>query len=1116
MPFTSDDIQQTPLDIGTVPEAAPQRNPGILDIMGAGWRQMNTVGSLHGRESGAPFTFMTDHLDPNFDPFAHIPEDKKQFAGQYITANTLADVEAITRQIDKEQRDKQTLSDGGFLGVLSGIGAGVLDPINLVPVGGTAIEAARGGSILKGALTTAAVGLGATTLQEAGLQSTQLTRSLGESATNIAAGTFLSGLVGGVGTAWWKAIHPAGGGIDDLIQAVHSDLEVPPVGRYTRQEAVQALDIYDQSSARLSALKSQGVAHDSPDYIDAVLKHQEAQDRWEDIAPNVNQPDLLEPGGIEISADALKHDTGPDILFEESDGSMSMGMPRKSRTSPAPQGSRTAAELSDALVKDHKLIEKIPVISRQDPLIRTMLSNSLETRRVVQRLAESPLKYADNALGIAGKVPVESVIKQTRAPLAYALKHLDDMFIEYRTGRAAQAGDKLRLQVGDLAGSGEKLTYQQFKQEVGRAMRNGDVHSVREVQEAAQKFRSDVFDPLKEKAASLGLLPPDIDVKTAVSYLTRVWDIEKINQHYNEFYDVNLKWLRQKEAEKAPGDQRTPAQLQDIVTQLIERIRGTPDGRLRYHLLGDDPDAVDVFLNPPAGNLGRPKALHERVYDIPDAMVEDFLESDIEHVAKTYERSLAPDLALVEQFGSTSLEPEIRAIQREYGQKMRAAEPKQAAILKQKMDQDIGDLTAMRDRLRGTYALPRDPNSVFVRGGRILRSLNYLSLMGGVTISSIPDLGRPMMVHGLKRFLLDGLVPMVKNFKAFRMSAEETKMAGTALDMILDGRAMSIAEIMDDYGRGSKFERLLHNAASGFNEASGIAPWTATMKQLAGMMTQTRILQAVEEARAGRIKPKELENLAASFIDRKMAARIAEQFEAHGDTQGSVRLANTEHWTDSEAVKVFRAAIARDVDRTIVTPGQDKPLWLSTELGKIIGQFKSFAFASTQRVLLAGLQDRDLGVLHGLVFSTSLGVLATLIHSKLSSRPVSLRPVDLILEGVDRSGALGWVFDANNTVEKFTRGGIGISRLTGKQPMSRYASRNVTDALLGPSIGRVQDLARVSGAATQGEWRESDTRAIRRLLPFQNLFYLRGLFDAGEDGLQGILGVEDRTGEKTE
>jgi hypothetical protein len=84
--------------------------------------------------------------------------------------------------------------------------------------------------------------------------------------------------------------------------------------------------------------------------------------------------------------------------------------------------------------------------------------------------------------------------------------------------------------------------------------------------------------------------------------------------------------------------------------------------------------------------------------------------------------------------------------------------------------------------------------------------------------------------------------------------------------------------------------------------------------------------------------------------------------------------------------------------------------------------------------------------------------------------------------------------------------------------MSRYASRNILGQLLGPSGGIIQDAgstARLGSnivARTLGdddaEVYRSDIRAARRLLPFQNLWFLRDLIDRMEDGVGDALDAE--------
>jgi hypothetical protein len=111
---------------------------------------------------------------------------------------------------------------------------------------------------------------------------------------------------------------------------------------------------------------------------------------------------------------------------------------------------------------------------------------------------------------------------------------------------------------------------------------------------------------------------------------------------------------------------------------------------------------------------------------------------------------------------------------------------------------------------------------------------------------------------------------------------------------------------------------------------------------------------------------------------------------------------------------------------------------------------------------------------------------------------------DWIKEGVDKSGLLGHMFDVNETLSKV---GLGIS----DGPISRYKSRSAAGAILGPSFSLLEDSLGTAFWMTEfmkGERpSEADIRKTRRMIPFQNVFYLRRLFDLAEEGIGHAVGA---------
>src|SRR3546814_576603 len=144
---------------------------------------------------------------------------------------------------------------------------------------------------------------------------------------------------------------------------------------------------------------------------------------------------------------------------------------------------------------------------------------------------------------------------------------MDRLFVQYRTGRAKpQVLDSAPIMVSDPVRDPGKLTYDQFREAVGRAMRRGDTSEIPEAAEAARTFRRNVFNPLKDKAIATEILPKDVTVETAPSYLSRVWDVTKVNARRPELVQRTMHWLRDSHPDLPPAD------LGDLATQ-IDRKR---------------------------------------------------------------------------------------------------------------------------------------------------------------------------------------------------------------------------------------------------------------------------------------------------------------------------------------------------------------------------------------------------------------------------------------------------------------------------------------------------------------------------------------------------------------
>lgn len=159
-----------------------------------------------------------------------------------------------------------------------------------------------------------------------------------------------------------------------------------------------------------------------------------------------------------------------------------------------------------------------------NPGLRLIHSDNPQTREVALNLFEMSQYIRGNQDGLATPVAAETLRKEWDAGLARAVSDTRDAYSAYRQG-------------------GGQMSRTQFHEAVGKAMRRDDVDPVPEVQQAAKSWRSSVFDPLKEAAIKAKLLPEDVDVETAASYFSRLWNRQRLVAEEGEFKRVVSEWV---------------------------------------------------------------------------------------------------------------------------------------------------------------------------------------------------------------------------------------------------------------------------------------------------------------------------------------------------------------------------------------------------------------------------------------------------------------------------------------------------------------------------------------------------------------------------------------------
>lgn len=706
-------------------------------------------------------------------------------------------------------------------------------------------------------------------------------------------------------------------------------------------------------------------------------------------------------------------------------------------------------------------------IGRAAPGLRLLTSPSIESRKLVQELANTPEMMEKNYSGIATPQPIERKLWGYEGVWRTGQKARAQLFRNYRE-RVAGSG-------------GEALSRRDFGEAISAAMRRGDEHAIPEVAQAAKETRRIVFDPLKVRAQKLGLLPDEVKAVGADSYLTRQYDARAIRENLGKWLDTLT------EGFKAQGVD--PAEARDIAHKATRNVLGSERGTMDWHVMDD--------IVPQSGRL------KERTLTLPDHLLEPYLNSDIDHLSHSYLRSMAPEVEMTERFGSRDLRDQIGNINDEYARLMEQAkaQDKDIAPLEKQQRADLRDISAIRDRLYGIYGQPKDPGSFMVRAGKVLRSDNALRLLGAATLAHFPDLANVIARYGMPK-TFGAIGRIVTSSSAMSLTRSESQRMGAALDMVMN----VTASLLGDFGSHSQFaeQRLMAKVTRGFTIATGETPLITAVQGLTSTLAGDEVLRTAQKVAAGtRISQNQMAKLASSGLDEAMLQRIAKQMNYTQEANG-LRFGMSDKWADQGAAQAFESAVLKEAHGVTLRPGAgDTPLFMSGELGKTILQFKTFAFAASRIVvnpLMQGLAHGDPRAIQGLIALAFMGTASYVAKQTAAGQPIETEnPRRLAMEVLDKSNLLGWtgemIFPA-------------LWQL-GMKDLSRWSDRDPIETLLGPSAGTVASLytRRLPGKLTAdpdaGEkgFARSDLHFLRRLMPGQNLWYFRRGVNATEDAM---------------
>ena len=510
-----------------------------------------------------------------------------------------------------------------------------------------------------------------------------------------------------------------------------------------------------------------------------------------------------------------------------------------------------------------------------------------------------------------------------------------------------------------------------------------------------------------------------------------------------------------------------------------------------------------------------------------------FIDDNMQAIIAHYFRSIAPDIAMTEKFGDPfgfgwfygqkkGLAPGIIQISEDLLKQGPEGFGLSRAEFLKRYEMEITKAENVISLVKNKYGLPADPQGYMYKTSTIMKISSNLFHLTGIT--QIADIGRVIAVDGLMNTipkLLQGFTGSMGK-ALFEKGLKEANLGFQAIDLGINfGRQDIISgndQLRSSFTGVEKIFQKLNQIAFQYGNLQN--PWTVGIKVPATLLINTKLIDIIERISKGKAQKWEIAYLNNLGIGSKTATHkkiikdILDNYYKHGHGVGTkngafakeydlLKLPNTDLWDNSTATMKFRAASSKEVDNTIVTPGlSDAPLLANTVFGSLLFQYKKFGLAYTRRVLYRGMMVDDGNFLLNIGALVAMGMMIDAFRSQQTNAPYSSMTLrEKVLSGAERGGVGGYFTDIDRLVMALSNNNVGIrpTLLGINKPYGTSLKRKMGSvAPIGSTIGNIYEIMYDWG---RGKHNHHTARRIRRLIPFNNLWYADFLFDKLEKGL---------------
>ena len=535
-----------------------------------------------------------------------------------------------------------------------------------------------------------------------------------------------------------------------------------------------------------------------------------------------------------------------------------------------------------------------------------------------------------------------------------------------------------------------------------------------------------------------------------------------------------------------------------------------------------------------------------RSIDIPNYMflkdyngIADFIDTDVVAIQRIYLRQAGVNLEMARAFdGDRFATHELYRVHEDvimrYGDEF-TNNPKdendKLAMHRDNVD-DIIDVTL--GRINHNTDMGSKGNQLF----QGLMNLTQTLMMGSATVAGLADPMKIVLAKGIKDTFGREITDWQSNLLAHEArlrSGKATLMSGEGFDTRLNTAGQRVAEQADQssnaYSRafgkiGDKILEGLGKINTGFYTANLLNQWTAMWKRQVAFIANDNIYRLAEAVATG----KKYDGFDADlkiytsygFGENKLKRlyKLWVKYDGPKKYKGkNTYYTNIDKWMDEDPIlaRDMLATIRAEQNSTIVTPSDADKTYLhygkakfshwSKDMKdrhhnafKIPLQFMSWAFASMNRIVISTLQGRHKGVMSGVMAMFAAGMLSDYIRNPGWWAYKSEE--ERLLKAIEYSGLTAYFLDINNILEVMSNNNFGIRPMMGtKNPFTGEAEDIISEPF-GPVGGLGADLYKLFQSDTTLDRRAS---LVRRMIPFNNVFYLKWLFNSAQKSVVDTL-----------